>query len=89
MKGEQFLRKYPRFRRSKTSIATMPELLERFIHRLVTVKTSEGFAVEGSIWRVDPNDEHYQPIGNLILANRTIIRGNYVSAICTARREEP
>jgi len=58
-------------------------LIEHFLHRLVTVKTSEGFIAKGTLWRVDPNHEHYQPIGNLILADRTIIRGNQVQAICS------
>lgn len=77
---------YPK--RFKTPNYDVPSILQPFLHRLVTVKTSEGHVVEGCLWRVAPNNEHYQPIGNLIFSNKTLVRGNYVEAICVDRREK-
>ena len=75
-------------RTTKQNLSTINRLVQPFLHRRVTVKAA-GFSIEGSLWRMDSNTTHNPPgLGNLILSDRTVIKGSMVEAICVNRREK-
>ena len=62
------------------------ELLYGFLHRQVVVKCVDEIRIEGELKHVDRSEEHHDSLGNLILANNAVVRGNLVLAVCI---EEP
>jgi len=52
-------------------------MIRNFLNKHVSVKVKEGFTVEGTLVHVD-NSQKHNGIGNLILANGTIIRASHV-----------
>jgi len=52
-------------------------LIYSFLNKHVSVKVKEGYAIEGTLVHVDSSQKH-NGIGNLILANGTIIRASHV-----------
>ncbi len=68
----------------KTLNQRIPRILEPLLGRYVKVKAA-GHTIEGRLVYVDLNPERYS-LGNLILEDGSIIRGNLVDAICIERR---
>ena len=60
-------------------------LIKRFLRRHVIVKASE-FTIEGKLMYADSSRQH-RGLGNLILADGRIIRGNMIYAVCTEERQ--
>ena len=59
-------------------------LIKRFFGSNVIVKAAK-FAIRGTLKGVDPSEQH-SGLGNLVLEDSSIIRGNSVYAICTERK---
>jgi len=55
-----------------------------FLNKHVSVKLREGFTIEGTLIHVDSSQKH-NGIGNLILADKTIIRGSHVQHVALKR----
>ena len=60
------------------------QLTYGFLNRHVIVKAAK-FAIRGTLKGVDPSEQH-SGLGNLVLEDSSIIRGNSVYAICTERK---
>jgi small nuclear ribonucleoprotein (snRNP)-like protein len=58
----------------------------QFLHRHVAIKLREGPVIEGKLIHIDISQKH-NGIGNLILADRTIIRGSYVQHIAFLKQK--
>ena len=56
-----------------------------FLNKHVSVKVKEGFTVEGVLIHVDGSLAHNGGIGNLILSDKTIIRGSHVQHVALKR----
>jgi len=60
-------------------------MIRSFLNKNVSVKVKEGFTVEGTLVHVDSSLAHNGGIGNLILSDKTIIRGSHVQHIATKK----
>ena len=59
-------------------------LIHQFLNQHVSVKVKEGFTVQGVLIHVDISQKHGE-IGNLILSDKTIIRGSHVLHVALKR----
>jgi len=59
-------------------------MIRSFLNKNVSVKVKEGFTVEGMLLHVDGSQKH-NGIGNLILSDKTIIRGSHVQHVALKR----
>jgi len=59
-------------------------IVDNFLNRCVQIKVKEGYIIEGVLLHVDYSQKH-NGIGNLVLADRTIIRGSHVQHIATKK----
>jgi len=59
-------------------------MIRKFLNQHVSVKVKEGFTVEGMLIHVDSSQKH-NGIGNLILTDKTIIRGSSMQHVALKR----
>jgi len=59
-------------------------MIRKFLNQHVHVKVKEGFTVQGVLIHVDISQKHGE-IGNLILSDKTIIRGSHVQHVALKR----
>ena len=59
-------------------------LIKRFVKRDVIIKASK-YTIQGRLMYAESSKQH-RGLGNLVLEDGSIIRGNMVTAVCTEER---
>ena len=60
-------------------------MIRSFLNKHVAIRLREGLTIEGMLIHVDGSLAHNGGIGNLILSDKTIIRGSHVQHVALKR----